>query len=232
MAYGGPGAAGRGVQPIGGLTKWLVVLLGVSVAVQAAMLVTQLSLRGAAADRVAQTITASDFKSKIGLYLAIAAVFAFMTIAQGVILIIWTFRMAKNHVLLGRIPQSFSAGLTIVVNILGGCTLGIANYFMWREIWKASDPTTLAGDPTWKQRVVSPLVAVHLGLTLAGVVVGFFVGTAVSFKTNSSDQVATNIRDRLPIVALAGVLQIAAAVVFIVLARQIAARHMQTTREA
>ena len=47
--------------------------------------------------------------------------------------------MAKNLEVLGRQERTFSPGATIAINILGGCTLGILPYFMWRELWKGSD---------------------------------------------------------------------------------------------
>ncbi len=236
VAYGGPGAVQGTFQRIGGLTKWLVALLIVSFVVQLASLLVQFTLRDSANELINKSISTSTFDDKLGLYLLVAALAGIASIAQIVILIIWTFRLAKNGRVMGRQPQSFSPGATIAVNILGGCTLGILNFFMWRELWKAADPETAPGDPSWKQRAVTPLLTIYLVLTLATIAATLSLGISGSFgpvrTTGSSSDLAKNISDKLGFIALSGVLTLAAAAVFIVFVRQLAARHMQATRES
>jgi len=236
VAYGGPGAIQGTFKRVAGLTKWLVALLIISFVVQLVSLLVQFTLRSSANDLINNTISTSAFDDKLGLYLGVAALAGVASIAQIVILIIWTFRMAKNHLVLGRQPQSFSPGATIAVNILGGCTLGILNFFMWRELWRAADPETAAGDPSWKQRAVTPLLTIYLVLTLATVATALSLGFSGSVSpvrtTGSSSDLAKNISDKLPFIALSGVLTLVAAAVFIMFVRQLAARHMQATRES
>lgn len=236
VAYGGFGALQGTFKKIGVLTKWLVALLIGTFAIQLTSLLVQFTLRDSAADLVNNSITSSTFDDKLGLFVALALVASALSIAQLVILIMWTFRMAKNHLVLGRQPQSFSPGATIAVNILGGCTLGILNFFMWRELWKASDPESAAGDTSWKQRLVTPLLTVYLLLSLAGIVAAVALGLSGSFGPvrvgGSSADLAKNLNDKLGYIALSGVLTLAAAGVFIVFVRQLAARHMQATRES
>lgn len=236
VAYGGYGAVQGTFKKIEGITKWLVVILIGTLVVQLISLLVQFTLRDSAQDLINNSISTADFDDKLGLYLGIALLAGAVSIAQAVLLIIWTFRMAKNHLVLGRQPQAFSAGATIAVNILGGCTLGILNFFMWRELWKASDPETAPGDPSWKQRVVTPLIGIYLGLSLAGIAAAISLGISGSFgpvrTTGSSSDLAENINDRLGYVALSGILSLAAAAVFIMFVRQLAARHMQATRES
>lgn len=236
VAYGGYGAVQGTFKKIEGITKWLVVILIGTLVVQLISLLVQFTLRDSAQDLINNSISTADFDDKLGLYLGIALLAGAVSIAQAVLLIIWTFRMAKNHLVLGRQPQAFSAGATIAVNILGGCTLGILNFFMWRELWKASDPETAPGDPSWKQRVVTPLIGIYLGLSLAGIAAAISLGISGSFgpvrTTGSSSDLAENINDKLGYVALSGILSLAAAAVFIMFVRQLAARHMQATRES
>jgi len=235
VAYGGYGAVQGNFQKIGGLTKWLVALLGITLVMQALSFVVQFTLRDAASDYLTNAISNSDFTDDLVVYGLIVLLAAVIGIAQLVILIVWTFRMAKNHVVLGRQPQSFSSGATIAVNILGGCTLGILNFFMWKEMWKASDPDVVPGDPSWKQRPVSPLVPLYLAITLASVVAGFalgFSGVGGISVGGSTDDLANNLNDKLGMVALSSALTIAGPVVFLLLVRQIATRHMKATREA
>ena len=236
VAYGGYGAVQGTFKKIAGLSKWLVALLIATFAIQLISLLVQFTLRDSAKDLIDNSISSSTFDDKLGLYLGIALLAGLISIAQTVLLIMWTFRMAKNHLVLGRQPQAFSAGATIAVNILGGCTLGILNFFMWRELWKASDPETATGDPTWKQRAVTPLIGIYLGLSLAGIAAAISLGISGSFgpvrTTGSSTDLAENINDKLGYIALSGVLTLAAAGVFIMFVRQLSARHMEATRES
>jgi hypothetical protein len=234
VPYGGFGVGPGRFVPIKQLTKWLVVLLGISLVMQAVALLVQLTLRGSARDFLDGSITSGSFDNKLGTYLVVAVIAAAASVAMLVVLIVWTFRMAKNLVVLGRQPQSFKAGLTIAVNILGGCTLGILNFFMWRELWIGSDPDTGPGDPAWKRGAVGSIVVVHLVLTLVGAVIGFAVGIGAGiggFRSNSANSVAKNLTDKFGFVLASGALQVAVSVVFIMLVRQLAARHMQSTHE-
>lgn len=235
VSYGGPGAVQGTFQRIGSLTKWLVGLLAVNLLVQALSFGVQFTLRGAANDFVNDTITSSEFDKKLALYIGIALLAGAMSLAQIVVLIIWTFRLAKNHLVLARQPQAFSPGATIAVNILGGCTLGILNFFMWRELWKASDPDTGAGDPSWKQRAVSPLLGIYLATSLAAIAAALSLGLSGAIgpvrTAGSAGDLAANLNDKIGYIALSGLLSLVAAATFLLFVRQLSARHMKATHE-
>ncbi len=234
VAYGGYGAVQGTFSRLATLTKWLVALLGIALVVQAISLLAQLSLRSSAGNYLDGTITSGSFDNKLGLYVVVALVAAGVGLAQLVVLIVWTFKMANNLVVLGRQPQTFKAGLTIAVNIFSTCTLGIANFFMWRELWMGSDPDTAPGDPSWKRNAVAPIIVANLVLTLVSLAAGITVGLGGGlggFRTSSANDIAKNLQDKFSLVAIAGVLQLALGVVFILLVRQLAARHMKATRE-
>lgn len=212
------------------------MLLAISLVMQVALLLVQLALRDSARDFINDNLTAAQFDDKLGIFLLVIALAAIASIAQLVLLIIWTFRLAKNHQVLNRHPQSFKPGGTIAVNILGGCTLGILNYFMWRELWRASDPDVAPGDPSWTQRLVTPLLPAFLALTLGGVVARLVTGAGQfpgGFQTsiNSSD-LAADLADQITAVSLGGVFTIAAAAVFLMIVRQLSVRHVKVTGEA
>lgn len=235
VAYGGPGAVQGQFSPIGGLTKWLVALMAITLGVQVISLIVQFTLRDSATDFINDSISSSTFDDKLGLYLGISVLAGLVSLGQIVLLVIWTFRLAKNHQVLGRQPQTFGPGATIAVNILGGCTLGILNFFMWRELWKASDPATPAGDSGWKQNAVTPLLAIYLAVTLASVGAAVTLGItgAFGFQTGgNSNDLAENLNDRLGIVVLSGLLTVVTSAVFLIFVRQLSARHMAATREA
>jgi hypothetical protein len=199
-------------------------------------LVAQLALRNdALLLRRDDQITLSEFADKLGPYIAATAIAGLVGLAALIVQIIWTFRIAKNLEVLGRQGRRFSPGATIAINILGGCTLGILPYFMWRELWKGSDPESPPGDPNWKQRAVGSIVHIWLVANLLTVVVAGGLGVGNAFtrvSTNSDSTIAKQLDDRLPLVIAAGVMSIITALIFLGLIRQLAARHMQATREA
>lgn len=235
VPYGQQLQYGPAAMRIGLLTKWLVALVAVSIATQAISILLQLSLHGTAGDFLDGTLTENAFEDKLAPFLAIGALSAIAALAQMVILIIWTFRMARNARTMGRLDQKFAPGATIAVNLLGGCTLGILPFFMWRELWRASDPEALPGDPTWRSRSVSPLVGIHLGLTLSAAVAGIGLGIGSAFtqfgSADDTADLAEQFRDQVGLTVVSGLLTLAASVVFLMFVRQIAERHMRATNE-
>ncbi|MFZ4720431.1 MAG: DUF4328 domain-containing protein [Ilumatobacteraceae bacterium] len=232
---GGTGAPLGRVQFIGGLTKWVVGLVGASLVLQLISLVIQLSLRGSAVDLKDGTISLSSFEDKLGGFVALSVLASVAGLALLVVQIIWSVRIAKNLEAIGRQGQTFKMGLVIVANILGGCTLGILPFFMWREFWMGSDPESSPYDQNWKSRPNGSIVVAHLVATLVAVVGGLFLGAAGAIsviRQNSSNDVADNLSDRFGLVLLSGVLSLVVSVIFIQLVRQLAARHMKVIGEA
>jgi hypothetical protein len=235
VAYGGPGSYAGDVRPIGGLTRALVILSIIGIVASAVSLIVQLTLRDKALDYRTGAISLDDFADDLGPYLAVSAVVGLVALAALVVQIIWTFRMAKNMEVLGRLPRAFSPGATIAVNILGGCTLGILPYFMWRELWKGSDPEVPRGDPTWKQRPVGNIVHLWFAATIltfaASLALG--VGSAITrVNRGSNSSFAKQLDDQIAFITVSGILSIVTTVLFVGLVRQLATRHMQATREA
>ncbi len=234
VAYGGPGSVSGTFRRIGGLTKALVVLSVIGIVASVLSLFAQLALRGNASDYRNGVMTADEFADKLGPYLAVSAIVGSVAIAALVVQIIWVFRMAQNLQVLGRPSQSFSPGATVAVNILGGCTLGILPYFMWRELWKGSDPSAPAGDPAWKKRPVGQIVHLWLVATLLTVAssIGLGVGSALTrINRGSNASMAKQLDSQFGFVSVAAVLGIVTAVLFLGIIRQLSSRHMQATRE-
>ncbi len=234
VAYGGAGSHDATFQRIGGLTKALVILSIITIVATSLSLLAQLSLRGDARDFRQGRTTLEQFADKLGPYLGVSAIAGIVGLATLVVQIVWTYRMTKNLQKLGRQHRTFSPGATIAINIFGGCTLGILPYFMWRELWKGSDPESPAGDPGWKQRPVGQVVHTWLIVSLLTVIVaaGLGIGNAVTrISRNSNATIAKQLDSRIAFVIGAGVLSIVSAVVFLSLIRQLSARHMRSTRE-
>jgi len=235
VAYGGPGAHDATPARIGGLSKALVTLNIIGIVASAIALLVQLGLRNSAIDFRQGEISSSEFADKAGPYLGATALAGVISLAALIVQIIWSFRMAKNLRAIGRPKQSFSPGVTIAVNILGGCTLGILPYFMWRELWKGSDPSAPPGDPTWKQRAVGQIVHIWFAVSLLSVIassIGLGAASAVTrFNSDSNSRIAKQLDDQIGFIMVAGLLGIITSILFISLVRQLSARHMQTTHE-
>jgi len=235
VAYGTPGTQGAPPARIGGLAKALVVLTIIGIVASVVALLTQVALRNNAIDYRNHRITSSQFADKLAPYVAASVLAGLITFAALIVQIVWSFRMAKNLRSLGRPGQSFKPGITIVANILESCTLGILPYFMWRELWKGSDPSVAPGDPTWKQRPVGTIVHIWLAATLLTVVASVSVGATsavTGFNRDSNSSIADQLDRHIAVVIVAAVLGVVTSILFINLVRQLSARHMQATREA
>lgn len=234
VAYGSAGVMSRQASRIGGLTKWMVGLLIAQLVAAIALVAVQLGVVGSAKDFVDGIISESAFEDKLVPYLLTALLAAGVALAASILTIVWTFRISRNLEALGHPERKFTPGATVAVNLLGGCTLGIINFFMWRELWKGSDPAAV-NNQNWKQGEVSPLPAVQLGLTIGGAVLSGIAGAingVTMFRVGGkTSDIGEQLADHIGLIVISSLLSLAASAVFIVFARQLAARHMQATSE-
>lgn len=234
VPYGAPGAFSPFAR-IGGIAKALVILQIITAVSSAILLLVQLSLVGKADDFLDDRISSREFEDAAAPLLLVVLLSGLVAIAALVLMIIWSYRIAGNLQKLGRAPLTWKPGLTIVVWLLGGCTLNIINMLMLGEHWRGSDPEVPPHRAGWRDRPQSPLIAVWFALGIANVVVGIasglnsFSGVGVE---NNTDSIAESLSDRLPLVIASGVLTLAAAVVMIAIVRQLTARHLLATRES
>lgn len=234
VAYGSSGAWSP-YSRIGGIAKALVIVQIVVVVLTTALLVVQLSLVSKAGDLVDGVIGTDEFEDALGPFVLFGLLSGLVGIATLVLLIIWSYRIAGNLQKAGRDPLTWKPGLTIVVWILGGCTLNIINFLMLREHWKGSDPAVAPRQSGWTERPVSPLIVAWFGIGLAQIVLGFasglqqFGGVGIG---NDTLDVAESLADRLPFVLTSGLLGIAAAVLMVMIIRQLTDRHTQLTDES
>lgn len=233
VAYGAGGAFKR----IGGIGKAFVAVESIGVVLTVAALALQSSLSGPAQDFLDGVMSKAAFEDEARTYSTVAALSSLLTIASVVLGILWSFRIAKNLQQLGRVI-TWKPGLTIVVWILGVCTLGIINFLMLREHWQSSDPDVAPGDPSWKQRTASPLITAWLVLTLvsAGLQVAMGVSTgrrAINgLSTDSLRSLAETAANDVPLLVASGLVGAAASVVLILVVRQLSSRHMRATQES
>jgi hypothetical protein len=229
------GRARGPAAPILGLTKWLAGLLVASIVAGLASIAIQAGVRSDARDFLDGEISSAEFDDNLATYLSIGLLAGALGIALLVVLCIWTFRIGKNmRDSLSRQGMTFSnPGATIAINILGGFTLGILNYLMWREIWSGSDPDSPAGDIGWKKRAVAVIVHAWFAVTLIAAVVGLAAGVrslAGGFGRNS-ENIAEQL-DNVGTFLIAPLLSLVSSALMVLIVRQVAARHAALTGEA
>ena len=233
VAYGAPGSYSP-FSKVRGIAKALVIVQICVVAATALLLVLQLAIVGKAGDYVDDVITLDEFEDSLGPFLLIGLLSALLGVASLVLLIVWSYRIAGNLQKAARDPLTWKPGLTIVVWILGGCTLTIINFLMLREHWQGSDPAVPPRDGRWREQPVSPLITMWFVVGIAQIVLGFASGlqSVGGFGIgNGSRDVAESLSDRLPLVLGSGLLGIAGAALLVLIVRQLTDRHVQLIRE-
>jgi Domain of unknown function (DUF4328) len=233
VAYGGPGAAMSGsFSKVGGICKALVVLLIIFIPLQLLGVIGLIQLSGKAQDFLDGTISENEFTDATSTNLS--SLSGLLIIPIAVLTMIIMFRMAKNLRVLGRSGATWAAGWAIGGWFCPPCAIYAIPWLMFRELWRGSDAEVPPNDPSWKTRPVSPLV--NIWWVLYGLVPLIGLATSASFVSNLGDfdarEVAQNFDDFLMINIVLALVGAATAGVYLVMIRQLTARHMAATREA
>jgi hypothetical protein len=234
--FGTPGSGS--FKRIGGVAKALVALQFIGVALALASVALQSSLAGPAQDFLDGAMSKAAFEDETRSYATVAGLASLITIVTLVFGIVWSFRIAKNLQRLGR-GITWKPGLVIVVWLLGFCTLGIINFLMLREHWKASDAEVQPGDPSWKQREASPLISVWLVLTAVSVGLQIAMGVSSGSRAigglsnaDSLQSLAETAANDLPLLVASGLVGALSTIVLIGIVRQLTQRHVRATQES
>ncbi|MCU1395379.1 MAG: hypothetical protein JWM34_3807 [Ilumatobacteraceae bacterium] len=228
VPYGGANQGAFGsFQRIGGLAKWLGISLTALIAVQVLALIKSASDRGKARDFIAGRISEDAYTKTVGLsaLLGLLSFVAFATVA--VLTILWMFRMAKNNQIQGRIG-TWKPGWAIGGWFVPPFVVYAVPFLMFRDLWKASDPDT---SRDWRTHRVAPIV--NIWWVLYGLAPVLFIGvTFSSFQLDRSALAAAKeINDKFGITLASSVVQIAAAIAYLLLVRQLSERHRRSTNE-
>jgi len=107
--------------------------------------------------------------------------------------------------------------------------LYVVPFLMFRDLWKGSDPDTTHD---WRSNRVSPIITIWW--ILFGLVPLVTITATVSTFSieNSTRKQANDLVDRFGVTIASNVAQIAAALCFLMLVRQLSARHQQVTNES
>ena len=220
------------MQPIGGISKSLGILMILMVPVQLLALLNSITVTNRAKEFLDGEISESKFEEAYSGN--VAQIGGLLVIPVAVLTMIWMFRMAKNLRALGRTDSTFAPGWGIAGWFTPPCVLYVVPWLMFRELWKGSDPESPPGDQHWKGGRVSPLITlwwVMYGLLpLAGFVTA--AGLITGFQDIDAQDLAEQYDKYAAINLALGVVGIGTAVVYWMLVRQLSARHMKATRES
>ena len=219
------------LKRVGGVTTAAIVLVAVSALVAVLTVLVGQSFSDEAETYLADGMSNTDFVEEVAPYLLLTLLQGAVSIAAAVLVIIWMFRIAKNHRTLRRVG-TWGPGWAI-----GGWFLPPLLYIiptlMFRELWKASDPDVPVGGD-WKSGRTSPLVWVWFVLYSLVPVILLFAqgGDTLGSLGGSEDQLAEQLTGSQTSVVIATAVTIAGAVAFIALARALTSRHRRLIGES
>jgi hypothetical protein len=172
-------------------------------------------------DRIHTANDADDFAG------AAAAFVVLCSLVLLVLVIIWTWRTAKNVEALGRPNPRFSPGWGIA-----GWLIPLANVvipvLMLQDFWRASDTTSPRGDPGWRRVRGSGLVGwFWVAFVISSLGRGYFGQTSAHY---TDQQALRDLATHDYVTAAGAIALIAAAILGILVFRKITARQEECLR--
>ena len=217
-----------------GLSVAIVILT--TVAAVATVLTTILTAAVAqdARDYLDGELSDDEFRSAIGPVNAVQLVTGLATLAVFVVTVIWMYRIATNIRAYQR-DTTWSPLFAIFGWMLPPFVLYIIPFLMLRELWKASDPTDANDTESWRGTSDNPLIWAWLVLYgIAPVILLVFsVGSFLDggLASGSLDSLADSLDEFGAFGVISAAVNVGAAVVWILLVRQLTARHIRLTSE-
>lgn len=224
---------------VGGLERWISILLGVSALSGIIGLATTSSAFDAAEDFLNDVKDEDEFRDAITANSMSGLLGGAASIALLVLSIVWLYRVIRNHQTLGR-QVTWAPGWAI-----GGWVLPpilfIIPLLVLRESWKAADPDVPPGSPAWRQGRDNPVIwfwfvvygVLPLVFTiLAAVQVGQFVLGSGTQLGGDVEDLAEYLNDSKGLIIAQAVVSIVSAVAWFLVVRAITARHTRLTGEA
>ncbi len=175
-----------------------------------------------------------EFRNAIGPVNAVQLVTGLATIAIFIVTVIWMYRIATNVRAFGR-DTLWSPLFAIFGWMLPPFVLYIIPFLVLRELWKGSDPTDPNDTESWRGTADNPFI--WAWLVLYGIapifLLLFSVGSFLDGGLNSGslESLAESLDDFGAFGVVSAAVNVAAAVVWIILVRQLTARHMRLTNE-
>lgn len=230
VAYGSPGAAMSGsFSKVGGVSKALGILLMIFVPLQIIGVFSLFQLRDDARDFLNGEMSEKEYTDAVQTNFGSLAGLLIIPIA--VLTMILMFRMAANLQALGRDGQTWKKGWGIAGWFCPPCAVYAIPWLMFRELWKGSDPAVAPHDPAWRNSIVSPLITVWWVLYGLVPLIGFVTAAGLVSNFGSAETLAERTEDYLAINVALTLVGVVSAVVYLMVIRQLSARHMAATHE-
>ncbi len=175
-----------------------------------------------------------EFRSAIGPVNAVQLITGVATIAVFVVTVIWMYRIATNVRAYQR-DTLWSPLFSIFGWMLPPFVLYIIPFLVLRELWKASDPTDANDTEGWRRSADNPFI--WAWLVLYGIapifLLLFSVGSFLDggLASGSLESLADSLDEFGAFAVVSAVVNVAAAVVWIVFVRQLTSRHVRLTNE-
>ena len=230
----GAAPAGRSISRVGGVGKASIILVGIAGVlglVSAFLTLPVVDKAKAFLDGTGSSDDFTDAYAPLQLFQALQSV---LGLAAGIVTMIWIFRMSNNVRAFGR-TTTWAPVFAIFGWVLPPL-LYVIPLLMLLELWKASNPESPAGTDTWKSTPNNPLLFVwFLVYSLVPLIVtAVTIGPLFSAMFNASGDetiAAETVEASGSTVLVTGVASLIGAIVWIVFAKQMTARHVALTGE-
>lgn len=219
------------MRRVGGLAKWIVILVVITAVASLVTLFTAPGVRNAAQDYRA-TLDKDAFNNSLALWGISGLVTGAVTLAIVVLSMIWLYRISSNHRSLGR-ALTWAPGWAI-----GGWFLPpllfVIPLLVLREAWKAANPAAPSGSTTWKSEGgENPSIWFwFVAYSVAPLVIALAGASTFGSLSNDVDSVADRFVDHFGAIIAQSVVGIVGAVAWFLVVRQLTARHTALTGEA
>ena len=202
--------------------RWLLIANAV---VLGLALVTALYARGVVNDYADNAITDEELLAGVGLYLAAALASGILQVGTGVVTIIWQWRLVKNSQLMNRPGLTFGPGWAIAGWLIP-CVNFVIPYLQLREQWKAADWSYAAGEPSWKQAPVGPVLPMWVAAWVANSLVAAYAQFSSPATGDDVEAVAEQFTDVVSATIPGYLIAVAAALMFLIVVQQLTERHI------
>ena len=212
-----------------------MILAGVAGVASLASALLSANLAGQAQDYLDGRITEDEFLDANAIAPLGQLLSAGPLIAAGVFGVIWMYRIATNSRAMGR-TTTFAPVFAILGWFLPPF-LFILPLLILRELWKASDPNTPPGSEGWRASGENPLLYVWFvvyGLVpaiLTAVSLGSIFDSALNLDTDTDSIAEVTAATSGAQLLVGGAFSVISAVVWILIVKQLTARHTELTGE-
>jgi hypothetical protein len=240
--YVGYGDAGS-VSPAArtrGLARWIVIMTAVVAVATVVTTILSASISTDAQDFLGGSMSEDDFRDALGPLSTAQVVAGLATLATGILTMIWMYRIASNLRSFGR-RTTWHPLFAVFGWFLPPLILYVIPFLMLRELWKASDPGAAepAGEDRgrgWRAGRESPVL--WAWFALFGIIPAVLILTQANslatdgLPSGDIESVADSLDNFGAGATVVALVNVVAAVTWVLVVRQLTDRHTALTREA